>query len=650
MNIKKNIMHVVFSQHSYKLLIAKYKYTNEVPEYILQCYETTVSNSDDTSTLIKIINIYNEISYQPQNYSDKINKLINNLFNDSSLNNNRLSEALNIDGVPLLKVKDNDLLVYTYNRYYYILSASLELVKKYNIEEVGISGSPSSKVIIPEWPNYEYLLNPDAVLSPIFNKLLSIAGYKVKHLNLINTGYCQLKIKVRSLLLSGYRVVTIIKRAIKWRTYNIASNSKNSLAIWVRSAGQVRELEVCVKEWKGKINVFYIQDDSLRKNDCYTYLRNHKDTLQFVNSHYYLTISDFINALIIWQKFIWYDYRKIKYYCNTNYDDPLIECLDSVSVRKAVIKSISEAIFLGYITTKELKKSHEHIQYQAMLILNCFDQWGNISGYLAKELRFKTASIQNFSSVPYRLPNPYDNYDYVITYDQMEKIQLINSGCDSSKIHALGGILFDILRNNKLQKIIREKTRKKFMFETDNKLVLCATQSFKDKLCEENIILCQTIISYISMNENVEGIIKIHPYEELSQYAEIIREIEHKKLSITIIKNHPIEEIISACDIFFTRYSATITSAILLKKPVVSLLAAHEYQSSLDFISFLKKGYVKVTQSKEEAVDVLNEMMDNKVRNEWTDKIENRLSKEYKTYDGKSKERIMDFIESKLLV
>ncbi|KJS66624.1 MAG: hypothetical protein JL50_11320 [Peptococcaceae bacterium BICA1-7] len=645
MDVKTDNVFVVFNK---KNLSKAMKWCrNQKEEWLI--IEAFEKRKNIEESPIKCLNIFDLKPYRPDTFSPLINKLIISLFEDSFLDGSSLNNRIIEEGVPLLRTKDNDLYVATYNRYYYLLKSLDELLNCWDVKRVVLAVGSFKDTVVCEWPNYHFLIDDDIILGPWLAAIRKKRQLRTETAGLVN-GFIGLnKLRLREALLAIYRLLKIIERGLKWKDRRINLGKGPRIALWVRSQGHVQSQERLIRQWNSNVsgNIFYIQDDSYKKNDCISYLRSQKD-LPYISCHSYIRVRWIIESFV---KMLWFRlivYKKISFKHSQDWaGDFVAEVFDSNAFRREIIKSLSEAIFTGGIISRELAECYRKLEFKIMLVLGNIDQWGNVAAYIGRKFNFKTISVQNMMLDLYQYPSPVI-HDEMIVYDQEQKRIMTACGKAQNTITTLGSPLFDSYWDNEQLDVKRKKTLSKIGAVENSNVLLCATQSWSDNAMEENSEICETVIEFCRRNLNSIGIIKLHPYEKLSDYNPLIKLIAKEGLPIHFFDREPIDNLIAACDFFLSRYSATFFNAVLQGVPSVSILKSYELESSLNGNQFLKAGLVEIVDNKWAAIGIFENLLEDEAYKSRQFFLRERIRTDFPTYDGRATERYIQFIKSRV--
>ena len=593
---------------------------------------------------IKLFSIY---KYQPSLVTYRVRNIIQKIYKYSTLFGVPVGEALLVEGVPLLKLKDNDLMEYTLHRLVFTLDKALEYLQINKIDIIWTLARKSERVLIPEWPNFDRLLNFDAFYAPLFANSVKNSSILVKYAGILTYfRACSLN-ATRECILMLFRIMKIVSRAIMWRHVNLPpDNGGKWLPIWVRSAAQVSETEEIVRDWnlRNDIIAFYLYDDSFKKSDCRKYLKEQK-SLPSVAIYAYITPIILLKSIYLYIKFRFFDAGKIKHQdCSNHTHDPIEAVLLNDSSRTSLLLSLSESLFASSIVVRVMHSLHRDIQFPGMLVLNSYDLWGSHAGFVGRACHFKTVSLQNFNSDPWAYPTPCDKYNLHICFDEFERTRLVNIGADPDRIIALGSLSFSRLRRMANTKNTMS-ARNKLDIKDETILIVVGTQSSTEDASNQNSHLIDLVMKITELFSDVQCIVKLHPYERMTDYKRFIEKINNTNSPVRFVNNNSIIDVISACDIYISRFSTTLLTSIMLKKPTLSFLREQEFRQSCESVGFLSTGIIKSTDSFETAKKWVIDLIEQRSYTIIIANQELKLKRIYGTFDEHAFKRIQRAVE-----
>lgn len=618
---------------------------------IICAFEVTAGTLKSHDKIV-FIDLFSYFPYQPYAITSRVRDIINCFLRDTEIDGKSFDNALSLEGVPPLRAKDNEIMEYTLHRMVFVMEALFEILDRNRGVVVHLLIDRDDLFSVPEWPNVDRLLNLDALYGPVFSQAARALGHSVKLMSVINMRILLMIHRLRELVLIARRFTTILVRAFVWRDNTVPCDAIGPrLAIWVRSKGQIREMEPLVRRWLVEKNLspFFIQDDSFKKQDCLDYLRSTGD-LPFVCVHHFFDFKILGRAIYRYFRFRCIDIHRLKYNSSQpTAKDAVTGVLLSPGFRKELAKSLSETVFSSTIATLELSAIHKHYVFDAMLVMSNYDLWGHIVGYLGQSRGFKTISIQNFLTDPYAFPTPFSLYNAHVVFDVMERDRVIAAGAPADRIHALGGILYSFLRNEKIQTEKRSQIRQSLSIDPEKKIVLLGTQSAAANSVRDNVQGLSLLFDVVSRRRDVAGLVKIHPYEKLTDYQDWINKAAEHGVAIRFFDNQNIDDLIAASDIYISRTSTTMILSVISRKPTISLVNAFEKPRAVDAVEFIRKGLIPIFTDYREAEIWLEGLFDDTGYTKQLQRQEALLSTEFLTYDECGVERI-DSLIRKFLV
>lgn len=607
---------------------------------------------DDLSSIrngVSCTSLFSFQPYQPILVTWRVREIIKAFFQHTELDGVPLHESFKLNGVPLLLAKDNDLMEYTLHRLVFVVDALLKFVGTPGSYRIHLLIDRGDQFSVPEWLNIDRLLDLDAVYGPVFSQAAKLIGHELVFLGYVSMRSRRLLHRSRELALVLYRCAIVFKRAFLWRDEHLPRVREGSplMAIWVRSKGQVREIESLVRRWieNGGTTPFFFQDDSFKKQDCINYLRSGIG-LHYVSAHRYLSVRFIMKALRAYLRFRFSSVCRLKYKpIDLSLSDPLQHSLLSPYFRRELAGSLAESILSSSINVLEMSSCHERLNFKTMLVMSNYDQWGHIAGYLGRELGFKTISIQNFATDPWAYPTPYSLYDAHIVYDTSERDKLIGIGAPVDRIFPLGGILYSQIRDQALQKKRSNEIRLQLGIKPKSRVILLGTQSAAAIAVRENAHCLQVLFDVIARQPGSVGLVKIHPYERLSDYGEWRQKATLLNLDIRFFDDKNIDELMSAADIYVSRSSTTLMLSVLMRKPTLSFVTPSEELRVIESSDFIRIGIVEILNDFERAFAWLHDLFDDAAYQQVVQKQEEFLLAKFSTYDDQGSERIKSFVE-----
>ncbi len=596
---------------------------------------------------ISCINLLAHHSYQRRHVSPRVTDVIHAFFRDTHLNGVSLNHAVMIEGVPVLRAKDNEVLQYTLLRMVFLMDYLLQELDRHPEAKIHLLIDSDSKISIPEWPNIDRWLDIDAFYGPIFSRIGRSHGREIQFLSLISSRAHWMH-RLREFSLISWRFFMLVKRGISWREKRLPPPAEQrSLAIWVRSKSQVREVESLVSRWlaQGKVMPFFIQDDSFKKTDCRDYLRA-QTALPFVCTHHFLSFKILFQAAIHYFAFRFLGVRRLVYAPSaTERNDAIDQVILSPEFRKALAVSLSEAILASSVTIYEIKKCHQQHPFQSMLVMSNYDLWGHIAGYLGQSQGFHTISLQNFLTDPYFLPTPYSLYDAHVVFDHQEQARVIQGGAPPDRVHALGSVLYSAIRNPQAQKLKSIEIRKQLSVAPDKRVILLGTQSASANSVAENERGLSLLFDVVNQHPMTLGFVKIHPYEKLTDYKDWIEKARREKIPVLFFDKVNIDDLLVASDIYISRFSTTMILSTMLRKPTLSFVNESERGLAQEAVDFIQHKVIPMMSDHSEASAFLDELLDEEKYAQQVERQESALKNSFSTYDEQGIDRIQAFVE-----
>ena len=200
-------------------------------------------------------------------------------------------------------------------------------------------------------------------------------------------------------------------------------------------------------------------------------------------------------------------------------------------------------------TEKLLWNEAKALNIKSMAIL---DYWSN---YGIRFSQYGLSEIEKFDKKCDYLP------DYVIVMDKFTKDEMAKDGVPEEIIHPLGNPHFEtIIKQSKNVKNVRNNFAKK-----DEFLITFASEPYIEDYGKGNEKIVLKHLIEAVQGKNVKIIIKLHPKEDFSKYAEF-----KNMPNIILDKNTPPVETIMASDLIISMTSMFLIEAMILGKNILS--------------------------------------------------------------------------------
>jgi ribosomal protein L22 len=265
----------------------------------------------------------------------------------------------------------------------------------------------------------------------------------------------------------------------------------------------------------------------------------------------------------------------------------------------------------------------------------------------AKKMNIKTLYLPHgilYTLVGFSPPLPVDK---VAAWGEEEKRWLGSRGMDGRKMIATGSPHFDRYVTEKRPS--REKSCYKLGLDPDKKTIVLATHHFERwvTIANQHLIgmewykFFKMVIASVEPFPDYQLVVKLHPVdEEVEIHKRMLKEISDKNIPAFQGENI-LFDFINVCDIWITYPSTTGLEAMILDKPVITLIPeGKEIRNN----SILEAGLcVKSAQELKMAIE--------KIINNGETRKKLRMSQEKFIYehaykqDGKASKRVADLIE-----
>ena len=227
--------------------------------------------------------------------------------------------------------------------------------------------------------------------------------------------------------------------------------------------------------------------------------------------------------------------------------------------------------------------------------------------------------------------------DYLFCWGEHQKRLLEEYGGNPERLIVTGATQLDTLI-----KISKQTVRKRLGITDNKKVVLLATNPVSPVHRHGMVqMFCQAIQEF----EDIVGIVRLHPSEEIDFYAEYVK----KYPKILFDKNDLIsyEESFALADIVCIYNSAYGLDAALKGLPVMIINVADEYLGQAK--DFIKHGDFPVANSTAELTEQLNSYLNNQdYRRRVNENIKIYARRYCKTFENKAAHNMICFINSKV--
>jgi len=238
-------------------------------------------------------------------------------------------------------------------------------------------------------------------------------------------------------------------------------------------------------------------------------------------------------------------------------------------VKKLCYQRITEAV-LEIELTKNLLKNYD---FSGILIWNEAGFNEQIIIQVAKGFKIPIIMLQH--GLPYETESAlkYNKFvgifpnqsDKLISWGNIFKNYVVDSGISQNKIEALGSIFSDTLFNRKSRQYNLKKDY--ILLATSSPVQNLATDllvSVREKYEESIKEICR-----IAKKLNKKLVVKLHPFQEEYDISNLIESIDPE---VTVIKRGNITRLIESCEVLVTMdLSTTILEAQILEKPTISI-------------------------------------------------------------------------------
>ncbi|MDH3770430.1 MAG: hypothetical protein OET79_05535 [Nitrospirota bacterium] len=275
-------------------------------------------------------------------------------------------------------------------------------------------------------------------------------------------------------------------------------------------------------------------------------------------------------------------------------------------------------------------------------ILHEANYWGKILAYVSHEMGVKTISLQEAPYFEYIDTLKFHAYQIFAEYSSLvflcgeRDLQAYKDyGCYSDNLRVVGPHQYDqyINRNQETQiKQLKEK------YQIENRKVVLLSVSSKDLLCGDRVELLQSVIQYVSQNQNLFLIIRFHPCE--MYWGKQLNYLWKDFKNIVWENNTVIYDLLPIVDLCLLQESNVRGDCLAFNVPIVEINFSKEHKIGR---SFYDQGWADKISHPDELTKISEILFENKSE-VVPAAIENFIEHHFYKLDGKSNERIYNEI------
>lgn len=314
------------------------------------------------------------------------------------------------------------------------------------------------------------------------------------------------------------------------------------------------------------------------------------------------------------------------------------------SLFKEMLLAISTFWPETMVFINQLNKFISDYKPQVLISMGMIDHWVATASLLSGQYKLPIVSFQTAALPSHSLPSFIFSDKFLVNGSKIKK-DLVAWGNEPNKIIVIGDPKYDkyISYLNKDSDDFKKEIRKKMNLPINKKILVTMTQPQTQTRVEE---LIKITIKFLEQHSNVHGIIKIHPRESLNDYSFYQKMIENKKINLEIRQKINVVDLIFVADVVLAKTSSTILSALILNVPPI-IFVDSETSFWLENLEYLKTDATKKVNSEEEAIFVLEDIVDNK---EWLEQFKKNREVFLNTFigplDSLATHRAIEIIES----
>lgn len=183
----------------------------------------------------------------------------------------------------------------------------------------------------------------------------------------------------------------------------------------------------------------------------------------------------------------------------------------------------------------------------------------------------------------------------------------------------------------------KQKFYEKYNLDLKKKIVLIITENLP--IFEDNVIFLEHVLKSTKKIPDIQIVVKPHPNEKSRWYEEVIKK-ENVKATV-LSKNSNTYDAIYACDLMIAFFSTTITEALILAKPVITV----NLTGRPDPMPYAESGAaIGVYRSEDIIPAIKSALYDENTRERLKKNRDNFIYEHHYALDGKATERIVNLI------
>jgi hypothetical protein len=257
--------------------------------------------------------------------------------------------------------------------------------------------------------------------------------------------------------------------------------------------------------------------------------------------------------------------------------------LGQPAVARAVLRTAFSTLPESVIFHRQLDRALTETTPSALVSFDTVDRWGAVQGAQARGRRLRSVMVQNSSVDDIEYPYPLSMDDLVVASERLRGV-FINSGAPADRVHAFGLPLQDSARQTGDARISQLRKRSESA-DPGALRILVATQPFVQAFDYNAALLADLVEALRPLTFEFTLVLKPHPREEMDRYRATVETLSNEGLRVTLFEQN-FEAALDVADVVLSRTSTSIEFAALGGIPTIAHLNKYptEVVERLDYI------------------------------------------------------------------
>lgn len=460
------------------------------------------------------------------------------------------------------------------------------IVETFSPDVVHIFSTRNAAFRLPERPDIGFLYFPTICFGPVATFFCASRQLACRHHGKAPSFLLSGLTNFRSLLLQTYKFLITARRILGQtrksapKCVKDASAVKRALVI-IRSASEFWSIRPVLSalEQKHDWQSLIVQDDLIKSPSSKATLD--RENVEYLPIH---SATSLAQAILTWARCTAFASRMRKL------SRRRVEVTDERAehpLHRFFLQNIGEVIRTATrplpelsLFCQELTGISDLYRPSAIITLDMVDQWGGAVGHLGRQIGVKTFTLQNTALDSIVYPRPIST-DVFWLANQKTHDMLYLSRPRRGESVVTGLPMNDEIvsqAQNWHRRDVLSSNRQALGFAERDKIILVATQPFQEPF-PFNKRLIQILAEALAGVENARILVKLHPREKKSDFNCWMSELMEKDTCIEFAAEGNILEYLKIADLFVSRTSTAIQTALLADVPTVSCL--ENYPSSI---------------------------------------------------------------------